>query len=185
MESVQAAIGPLADFTDMLSGEEQVTLSAVRAVLHILRTEVLVNSSGDTMLTRDMKSSILAYMESKFSDSDLSELLDVASYLDPHFMTDYTGKAGLDIVRERQVDEGMEYENPVMRQRTNPETEDISELTEPAAKRKKLGSWLKKAKQSTSTASSQPDTPREAIEKEVAWYEKATQPDSDSNPLEW
>ena len=66
----------------------------------------------------------------------------------------------------------MEYKNPV-RQRTNPETEDTSEPTEPAAKRKKLGSWLKKAKQSTSTASSQPDTPREAIEKEVARYEKA------------
>ena len=63
-ESVQAAIGPLANFTDMLSGEEQVTLSAVRAVLHILMTEVLADSSGDTMLTSDMKSSILDYMES-------------------------------------------------------------------------------------------------------------------------
>ena len=112
-------------------------------------------------------------MESKYSDLDLSEHLYVARFLDPRFMTDYIDKAGLDIVVERLVDEGMEYESPVMRQRTNPETEDTSEPTEPAAKRKKLGSWLKKAKQSTSTASSQPDTPREAIEKEVAKYEKA------------
>ena len=60
LESVQAAIGPLANFTDMLSGEEQVTLSAVRAVLHILMTEVLADSSGDTTLTSDMKSSRVA-----------------------------------------------------------------------------------------------------------------------------
>ena len=111
LESVQAAIGPL---------EEQITLSAVRAVLHILRTEVLADSSGDTMLTSDMKSSISDYMESKYSDSDLSELLDVASFLDTRFMTDYIDKGGFDIVVERLVDEGMEYENPVMRQRPNP-----------------------------------------------------------------
>ena len=75
LESVQAAIGPLTSFTDMLSGEEQVTLSAVRAGLHIFRTEVLADSLGDIMLTIDMKSSILDYMESKYSDSDLSSFL--------------------------------------------------------------------------------------------------------------
>ena len=45
--------------------------------------------------------------------------------------------------------------------------------------------WLKKAKQPSCTASSQPYTPREPIEQEVARYEKTRQPDSDSNSLEW
>ena len=74
LESVQAAIEPLANFTDMLSGEEQVTLSAVWAV-HMLRTEVLADSSGDTTLTSDMKTSILDYMESMRSLSIASAMI--------------------------------------------------------------------------------------------------------------
>ena len=68
LESVKAAIGPLADCMDMLSGEECVTLSALNAVLHILRTDVLAVSSNDTMLTCDIKSRILAYIAKKYSD---------------------------------------------------------------------------------------------------------------------
>ena len=100
LEPVQAAIGPLDDFSDMLSEEEQVTLSAMQAVLHILRTEVLADSSGDSTLIRDMKSSIPDYMESKYSNLHLSELLDISSSLDPCFMTDYIDQVGLDCCEE-------------------------------------------------------------------------------------
>ncbi len=48
LESVQAALGPLADFTDMLSGEEHVTVSTIKPVLHLLKTKVVVESDGDT-----------------------------------------------------------------------------------------------------------------------------------------
>ena len=43
LQSVHSAVKNLADFTDMLSGEERVTLSALRAVLNILKNEVLVD----------------------------------------------------------------------------------------------------------------------------------------------
>ena len=35
LELMQAALGPLEDFTDMLPGEEKVTVSAVKPVSHI------------------------------------------------------------------------------------------------------------------------------------------------------
>ncbi len=73
--SLQAALGPLADFTDMLSGEERVTLSAVKPVLHILKTEVLAESSEDTRLTADIKGRVLSYMEHKYADSEIDEMM--------------------------------------------------------------------------------------------------------------
>ena len=41
LESMQAALSPLADFTDMLSGEERVTVSTIKPVMHILKRKVL------------------------------------------------------------------------------------------------------------------------------------------------
>ena len=35
LESMEAALGPLEDFTDMLLGEMKVTVSAIKPVLHI------------------------------------------------------------------------------------------------------------------------------------------------------
>ena len=46
---------PQLSFTDMLSGEDRVTLSSLRAVLHILKNKVLVESTLDTTLTKDIK----------------------------------------------------------------------------------------------------------------------------------
>ena len=77
----------------MLSGEEWVTLSALRAVLNILKNDVLVESPVDTTLTKDIKRRILTYLEGKYSDIETSELMDMASFLDPRFMTDYIGSS--------------------------------------------------------------------------------------------
>ena len=181
LESVQSAIRPLADFTDMLSGEERVTMSALKPVLHILKNEVLAESTDDTTLTADIKSRILSSMEHRYSDSEISELLDVASYLDPRFVTDYIDVVDLDSIRDRLVEEGVEFD-----QNTESEPNDNTQQsqTEPPAKRMKLGSWLKKSKQAINTAS-HPEDPKERIKKEIERYEKAPRADSDSNPLAW
>lgn len=187
LESLKAAIGPLADFTDMLSGEQRVTVSAVKAVLHILKTEVLAVSTDDTTLTGDIKSRILDYIEAKYSDSRLSGLLDVASFLDPRFMKDYIDSTDIDVVRERLVEEGREF----AMQRGDEDAEDTpltpeQPQTEPPAKRRKLGSWLKKAKQANNTlsASSKPEA-RDRVKEEIEKYEKTPQAEPDSNPLDW
>lgn len=56
LESLQAAIAPLDDFTDLLSEENSVTVSAIKAVLHILKTDVIAESDDDSTLTRDVRS---------------------------------------------------------------------------------------------------------------------------------
>lgn len=72
LESIQAALGPLADFTDMLSADNFVTMSAILPVLHILQQEVLVEKENDTQLTKDIKARIRTYLEKKYSPLDIS-----------------------------------------------------------------------------------------------------------------
>jgi len=47
LQSVHSVIKDLADFTDTLSGEYRVTLSALKAVLYLLKTKILAASSTD------------------------------------------------------------------------------------------------------------------------------------------
>ena len=56
LESLDAALGTLPDFTDMLSAENFVTVSANLPVIHhILKKEVLSIGDDDTKLDKDMK----------------------------------------------------------------------------------------------------------------------------------
>jgi len=108
LQSVHSAIKNLADFTDMLSGEDRVTLSSLRAVLHILKNQVLVESSVDTTLTKDIKRRILTYLDGKYTDIETSKLMDLSSFLDARFITDYIGNSDLAIVKDRLIREGSE-----------------------------------------------------------------------------
>ena len=70
-------------------------MSVLRAVLNILKNEVLAESPVDTTLTKDIKRRILTYLEGNYSDIETSELMDMASFLDPQFITDYIGSSDL------------------------------------------------------------------------------------------
>lgn len=52
LEAVSKALSPLMEFTDALSGEEYVTISFVRPVLHILNSRVLAEEEDDVELTK-------------------------------------------------------------------------------------------------------------------------------------
>ena len=58
LESMRGALGPLEDFTDTLSGEKKVTVSGIKPVLHILKTEVLKVSDSDKNLTKSIKKNL-------------------------------------------------------------------------------------------------------------------------------
>ena len=62
LESLNAALNPLSDFTDMLSAENYVSVSAVLPVLKILHTNVCNLSDDDTNLTSDIKCKVLDYV---------------------------------------------------------------------------------------------------------------------------
>ncbi len=56
LESINSALTPLKDFTDILSAwESYVTVSTIKPILRHLDEEVLVDRDEDTQLTKDIK----------------------------------------------------------------------------------------------------------------------------------
>lgn len=100
LESINNALSPLQEFTDALSGEDYVSVSYLKPVLHLLRT-TLEESENDTTLTKEIKSRVLHYIEEKYNDPVTQELLDITSFLDPRFKTTYISEENVPHVKER------------------------------------------------------------------------------------
>ncbi|XP_063742455.1 E3 SUMO-protein ligase ZBED1-like [Eleginops maclovinus] len=107
LESVNNALGPLQEFTDALSGEDYVSVSYLKPVLHLLRTATLAETDQDTNLTKEIKSRALHYIEEKYSDPVTQELLDITSFLDPRFKKSYISEENVPYIKDR-VKMGME-----------------------------------------------------------------------------
>ena len=64
LETVYKALSPVADLTNLLSGEKYVSISAVKAVLSHMSAEALAKSNDDSTLTKHIKRRILTDIES-------------------------------------------------------------------------------------------------------------------------
>ncbi|KAJ8358392.1 hypothetical protein AAFF_G00010390 [Aldrovandia affinis] len=73
LELVTAALKPLQDFTDALSGEMYVTVSYLKPVIHLLNAEVLNPNEGDTELTQEIKTEALLVENTALGESSLAE----------------------------------------------------------------------------------------------------------------
>ncbi|XP_078476198.1 E3 SUMO-protein ligase ZBED1-like [Lampetra planeri] len=88
LEDLAAVLGPLHEFTDSLASEKYVTVSALRPVLHHILNDILGEKYGDTSLARDLKTCIAGELKSCYA-SDNVKILDVCSFLDPRFKSDF------------------------------------------------------------------------------------------------
>ena len=82
MDSLIAALGPLAELTDALAVEKHVTICSL---LTRLSQEFLKKKVTDISLTAKMKRTVRVDLEDRYGDSQLSLLLDVWIHLDPRF----------------------------------------------------------------------------------------------------
>ena len=181
LESISKALDPLSEFTDILSGEDYVTISSVRPLLHHLTSQVCLQKEGDTELTKDIKTAVKLYMEHKYEDTKTVELINVASALDPRFKMDYIKEEDLENVKDKIVHEGSEFAQSVTAQMLTSCISTEAEA-EPPSKKKRLGSIFKKPqvdKQSSSTPS------QERVRVELTMYLQCPQPDAESDPLVW
>ena len=87
LEIVSQVLQPLSVFTDALSGESQVTVSAIRPLLKHITTSLLSVSTSDCMLIKDMKKTITDSLGSRYICQEVLELIDKCSFLDPRFKT--------------------------------------------------------------------------------------------------
>ena len=110
LESLNAALTPFSDFTDMLSTEDYVSVSAVLPVLKILHNNVCNISDDDTSLTSDIKCKVLDYLDDKYSDPLCRRLISLACFLDPRCITDYVPEdVGMSAITNWIVEEGVKF----------------------------------------------------------------------------
>lgn len=109
LESLNKAVKQLQDVTDVLSGEAYVSASYIKPSVQNQKKSVqkslLQPEEEDTELTKTMKSNIMQYVDNKFSDPVIDELLDMSSLIDPRFRTTYIDPDKVEQVKKRAVTE--------------------------------------------------------------------------------
>ena len=135
LESINKALTPLADFTDILSGEKYVTFSALVPLLKHITDDILCEDEEDTTLTADIKEQIITYLQNKYEDAELKQLLYTASFLDPRFKTEYIPNDNVTAIKERISLEGLQYATD-NNSTTATSTTESAEASPPPAKKK-------------------------------------------------
>ena len=78
-------------------------------LLKHITDDVLSDDEEDTTLTTDIKQQIITYLEDKYEDAPLKELLYTASFLDPRFKAEYIPNDNISAVKGRISQEGLQY----------------------------------------------------------------------------
>ncbi|MBN3282620.1 ZBED1 protein, partial [Polyodon spathula] len=183
LQSLTKSLSPLMAFTDVLSGENYVSVSYVKPVLHLLNNNILAVEEDDTQLAKSIKEKILSYLNLKYSSTDTQDLLDVASLIDPRFKTQYVSEDKLAAVKARvvtEVESLLQQDVRFAAGACNAETEPQGV---PSKKLKTLGSLFK-------ANPSGPSAPTLVSEKdkillELNHYLLSPLADSESDPLIW
>ena len=175
LEIVSQVLRPLSVFTDALSGETQVTVSAIRPLLKHIASTLLSVSPGDCTLIKEMKETIADSLESRYIHQEVAELLDRCTFLDPRFksnaLPDSTSTIGLLKAEAKEI---------VKNLAAGPSSGAIEETPPPPKKSKGLGAILMKAA---------PDRPRkaESVTERIAreFEHFLLQPTADADALSW
>ena len=183
LESLSKALSPVAELTDLLSGEEHITISSIIPILHNLRSRILAEQQDDSALTKDIKRSILVDLEACYCDPKTNELLSIATFLDPRFKMQYAeNQDHLKAVIEEQAKEfysGGTEQDQDMSLCSSMEVTEVAE--QPLSKKKKLAHFLQKV-------SEEPElSPRDRVLKEITAYLSSPelQIESEVSPLSW
>lgn len=197
LESISKTLGPLLELTDALSGAQYVSVSYIKPVLHLFNNTVLTAADDDTDLTKDMKKNILEYLNEKYSDPEMVDLLDMASLVDPRFKDTYIAddrqmfiktRAAAEIQSLLEVQAAMVTEPQTSAGASAAEAVAAAEAPEVAVERgskgvkRSLGSFFKKASDDTHTAAL---ADRKAIDVELNSYLQTMPVDGETDPLDW
>ena len=107
LKSINKAFAPLADLTDVISEEDNITVSTVKSLLHHISTKALAVENDDTKLTRNIKKRIKSCLTERYSDNEVNVLLDMATVLDLCFKVGYNRTSDLAAAKERIIGEAL------------------------------------------------------------------------------
>lgn len=186
LEAVNNSLSPLAEFTDALSGEQYVSVSYVKPVLHLFNNKILAEKEGETELSKCIKKKILDYLNNKYDDPLTQELLDMASAIDPRFKLKYVNENRVEAVKTRLRAEMASISTTVKPQPSVTVREEADDQNAPALKKTKktLGSFFK-VDEDQRPASPSLNLQGMAITAELQSYFLSAAVDSEEDPLVW
>ena len=80
--AIQTALSPVADLTDIMCGDKYVTISSMKSLLNILKSD-LEEDPKEPELVNDIRQTILDTVEEKADSS--TEIYNLTSFLDPRY----------------------------------------------------------------------------------------------------
>ncbi len=177
LESINAALKPVAEFTDVLSNEKVVTASSVRPVLRLLTNDLLDPSPEDSELTKNLKAKMIAVLKDKYKYLEGQKMLSKATTLDPRYRNNFE-----EDIRDELIEEIMQITED---QPENTQTEETLNAGEgasaaPAGKKMNLAQLLCKRK---AKAAILPKRARAG--EELARYLQEETIDTSDDPLTW
>ncbi|XP_062511236.1 E3 SUMO-protein ligase ZBED1-like [Corticium candelabrum] len=85
LEQLVNVLKPFRDVTIQVQGEQYVTISIIRPLLHHLTENVLQLQETDSSVIKNMKRNMVSNLGSRYQSLSISNLLDCACFLDPRF----------------------------------------------------------------------------------------------------
>ena len=183
LESVNAALKPAADFTDLLSGENYVTVSSIKPVLKLLTEDVLKPSDEDTTLTSDIKRKMCSVLEEKYRPAALQATLAKSCLLDPRYRGNNFDEYAEEETKCALINEMLDTEDRESGASASAadQPESLAQTAvPPPTKKRTLGDLLKSR---TSTSATVPKRARADLE--LTRYLQEEPIDSNDNPLAW
>ena len=185
LQSLNQALSPPSDLTDILSGENYVTISALLPLMSLLNSKFL-KEKDDTQLTIDIKNKVKTDLNDRLSSYNSNQLLllQVSSFLDPRFKGKYLEDDEVEDVKIRllldltklttaSVESTSTQSNPATEEPTNP----------PPSKKRKLGTLFKDNEEESS---SQPTclSKEQQLQSQFESYSSVPRLDFEENPLD-
>ena len=176
LKAINDTLSPLADFTDVMSGETYVTSSAILPIINLLTTSVLKENDEETPLTNDIRATILADLLGRNNSDDTVHLLEVASFLDPRFKSKFVKDDHVDAVKETVFTDAVALYMP-SHENSTPGS------SPPRKKKHTLGSLLK-SNVDVENSESPEISPEQKIRSEVQKFLSKTKL-NEEDPLRW
>lgn len=185
METVKDVLGNVFYLTDALAGEQEVTASLICCILSHLQTKLGVKE-GDSMLAISMKETMLTDLNKRYNLPDVSRVLEICSFLDPRFKTQYleVKETTLQLVKEEcltvRISSGLDNHS-----QDEPGPSTSNDLTTPPCKKKKGLSAILRHIEEENMQNLPTVTPEDKVNNEISAYLDYPIMNSETNPLVW
>ena len=190
LQPVDSALSPLCYLTDILSGEQYVTFSAVLPLLSLIENDILKASASETLLTKDLKMKIKEDLLNRYTTTHLTEkaimILKKSSFLDPRFKTKYmTDHDVFDVESELLLECSMPNVTPP-RLPTSSEGMVCMDPHPPTQKKRNLGALFKGLEKDSAEHEEEADVSlAQKFQEKVQQYITVSRLDFEEDPLLW